>query len=62
MESVMMDMMYEIPSDSSIGICTVTKEAVEGTADPEIVYRDVTVPRKTLGTSRAKRDNKGEIA
>lgn len=62
MESVMMDMMYEIPSDSSIGICTVTKEAVDGTAEPEIVYRDVTVPRKTLGNSRAKRENKGEIA
>ena len=25
MESVMMDIMYEIPSDSSIGICTITK-------------------------------------
>ena len=62
MESVMMDMMYEIPSDSSIGICTVTKDAVNGTAEPEIVYRDVTVPRKTLGNSRAKRENKGEIA
>jgi len=62
MESVMMDMMYEIPSDSSIGICTVTKDAVDGNAEPEIVYRDVTVPRKTLGNSRAKRENKGEIA
>ena len=61
MESVMMDMMYEIPSDSSIGICTVTKEAVEGTAEPDVVYRDVTVPRKA-SASRAKRENKGEIA
>ncbi len=61
MESVMMDMMYEIPSDSSIGICTVTKEAVEGTAEPDVVYRDVTVPKKTPA-SRAKRENKGEIA
>ena len=62
MESVMMEMMYEVPSDSSIGICTVTKDAVEGNAEPEVVYRDVTVPRKTLGSSRAKRENKGEIA
>lgn len=61
MESVMMDMMYEIPSDSSVGICTITKEAVEGAAMPEIVYRDVTVPRKSL-TGRSKRDSKGEIA
>ena len=62
MENVMMDMMYEIPSDSSIGICTVTKEAVNGEAEPDVVYRDVAVPRKTLGTSRAKKENKGEIA
>ena len=61
MESVMMDMMYEIPSDSSVGICTVTREAVEGKEKPEIVYRDVTVPRKAL-VGRAKKDNKGEIA
>lgn len=61
MENVMMDMMYEIPSDSSVGICTVTKDAVEGKAKPEIVYRDVTVPRKSL-VSRAKKDSKGEIA
>ena len=56
-----MDMMYEIPSDSSLGICTVTKEAVEGTADPEVVYRDVAVPKKSP-VSRAKKENKGEIA
>jgi ATP-dependent Clp protease ATP-binding subunit ClpX len=61
MESVMMEMMYEIPSDSSVGICTVTKEAVEGKEKPEIVYRDVAVPRKTF-MGRAKKDSKGEIA
>ncbi len=48
MESVMMDMMYEIPSESGIGICTVTKDVVEGKAKPEIVYRGVAVPRKAL--------------
>ena len=30
MESVMMDTMYEVPSDSNVGICTVTKDAVDG--------------------------------
>ncbi len=29
MESLMMDTMYEIPSDSTIGICTITKDVVE---------------------------------
>lgn len=61
MESVMMDMMYEIPSDSNAGICTVTKDAVEGKSKPEIVYRDVSVPRKAL-VGRTRKDSKGEIA
>lgn len=61
MENAMMDIMYEIPSDSSVGICTVTKDAVEGKAKPEIVYRDVMVP-KTPGKGKDKKENKGEIA
>ena len=61
MENVMMDMMYEIPSDSNVGICTVTSDAVDGKGEPEIVYRDLTVPRKNL-LGRSKKDSKGEIA
>ena len=34
MESVMMDVMYQIPSDESIRKCIITKEAVEGTGEP----------------------------
>lgn len=40
MENVMMDTMYEIPSDDTIGQCIVTKAAVEGTEKPKIVHRD----------------------
>ena len=61
MENVIMDMMYEIPSDSNVGICTVTSDAVEGKGKPEIVYRDLTVPKKNL-LGRSKKDSKGEIA
>lgn len=61
MEDVMMDTMYEIPSDSSIGICTITEAVVEGKSEPELVYRENTVPRKSF-TGRAKRDKTGEIA
>ncbi len=61
MESVMMDMMYEIPSDSSVGICTITREAVEGSGEPEIVYRDVAVPRKAA-VGHSRKDKKGESA
>ena len=40
MESVMMDVMYEIPSDETIESCVITKEAVEGTSQPFIVHRE----------------------
>ena len=61
MESAVMDLMYEIPSDSSIGICTITKDVVNKTGEPELVYRDTAVPRKTL-SQRRKKDRPGEIA
>lgn len=61
LESVMMDLMYEVPSDSSIGICTITKAVVDKTGEPELVYRDMAVPRKTL-SQRLKKDKTGEIA
>lgn len=34
MEHIMMDTMYEIPSDESIKSCVITKEVVEGTGSP----------------------------
>lgn len=40
MESIMMDIMYEIPSDDTIEACVITKEAVEGTSQPFIVHRE----------------------
>lgn len=36
MESMMMDTMFEIPSDETIKHCTITKEVVEGTGQPKI--------------------------
>ena len=57
----MVDLMYEIPSDSTIGICTITRDVVEKTGKPEIVYRDTAVPRKAFG-QRLKKDRTGEIA
>ena len=41
MEETMMDLMYEIPSDQRIQKCIITKESVEGEADPEIVYGEM---------------------
>lgn len=39
MEKLMMDIMFDIPSDDSIRKCVITRESVLGTQDP-VVYRD----------------------
>lgn len=39
LESVMNEVMYEIPSDDNIARCTITKEAVDGSAKPLLEYR-----------------------
>ncbi len=41
MESVMMDVMYQIPSDESIKTCIITKDAVEGLGDPITIREEV---------------------
>ena len=40
MENIMMDVMYEIPSDDTIESCVITKESVEGNSQPFIVHRE----------------------
>ena len=39
-EKVMMDVMYEIPSDDTIAECILTKKAVDGEEKPLVRYRD----------------------
>ena len=61
LEKVMNDLMYEIPSDDTIGIVTITREVIEGTGQPDIVYRDTAV--HNVSSSRRLRPGKtGEIA
>ena len=36
MEKTLMDLMYTIPSDNTIRKCIITKEVVDGTAEPEL--------------------------
>ena len=64
MESAIMDLMYEIPSDDSIGICTITKDVVDKTGKPELVYRDVppAPAHKALGNRLRAGSKSGEIA
>ena len=41
MEKVMMDVMYQIPSDDTIKECVITKGAVEGTSEPLLIHREI---------------------
>ncbi len=41
MEKVMMDVMFQIPSDDTIEECVITKGAVEGTSEPLLIHREV---------------------
>ena len=44
-EEFMLDIMYEIPKDDSIGQVTITREYIEGTGGPVIQLRGQEVPR-----------------
>ncbi len=50
MESVMMDIMYRIPSDDTIEECIITKEAVEGNSEPLTLHKGDQRARR-LGTA-----------
>ena len=39
LENAMMDLMFRLPSDDTIGSCTVTAEVIDGTAQPELTTR-----------------------
>ena len=52
MESTLMDLMYQTPSDNTIRKCTITKEVVEGTGEPEIVRGEA--PALTAGHRNAR--------
>ena len=40
MEKVMMDVMFNIPSDDTIEECVITKEAVDGTSKPLVIHQE----------------------
>ena len=45
LEEFMLDIMYEIPKDDSIGQVIITREYIEGTGGPRILLRGQEVPR-----------------
>ena len=46
MEKIMMDVMYEIPSDDTIATCTITKDCALGLEEPQLTYRNQKVSKK----------------
>ena len=65
MEGSLMDLMYKIPSDDTIRKCTITKDVVEGTGEPEIVYGEAPAPAKKTNsrrTARTRQKGKPETA
>lgn len=61
MEETMMDVMYNIPSDSKVVKCIITKEAVEG-GEPTLIRAEEDKPRKAIVTKKSLKKNNGEIA
>lgn len=62
MENSLMDLMYKAPSDSTIRKAIITKEAVEGTGEPEIIHGDVPAQNVNRRNSRSRKKGKPETA
>ena len=61
MEDVIMDLMYEIPSQTDVSECLITKDVVEGKEKPMIEHSGVKV-KAAVPKKRVKTSNHGEIA
>lgn len=59
MEKSLMDLMYRTPSDKTIQKCILTKDAVEGTAEPEVIHGE-SVPAAGKKASRSRKKGKPE--
>ena len=60
-EAVMMESMFSVPTDTDVVKCIVTKEAAEGTAQPQLLRAEGGQPKKSLIKKALKR-NANEIA
>ena len=62
METSLMDLMYKAPSDNTIRKAIITKEAVEGTGEPEIIYGEAPAQPSARRNSRSRKKGKPETA
>jgi len=58
LESVMTDIMFEIPSDDTIDACVINKETIEGTGSPEVMHNG----KHRTAASKAARKSGDETA
>ena len=59
-EKAMLNVMYQVPSDETIGSVIITKESVLGEGEPKYIYREDEVVEKN--TRRRVRSHRNEIA
>lgn len=52
LEEIMRDIMFEIPTNKSISKCIITKEAVLKTAEPKIIYDDISTTMNKVATKK----------
>ena len=59
-----MDLMYRTPSDNTICKCIITKDAVDGTGEPEVVHGEQSAMQQntTRRNSRSRKTGKPETA
>ena len=62
MESTLMDLMYQAPSDDTIRKCIITQEVVEGTGKPEIVRGEAPAQPAGRKSPRVKKSGTPETA
>lgn len=64
MEKSLMDLMYRTPSDNTICKCIITKDAVDGTGEPEVVHGEQPAMQQntTRRNSRSRKTGKPETA
>ncbi len=59
LEEIMMDIMYDIPSNEQVEKCIITSEAVQRTGEPVLIYNE---NRQPIKRPRKKRTKQGETA
>ena len=62
MEKTLMDLMYKAPSDDTISKAVITKEAVEGTGEPEIIHGETPAQPVNRRHTRSRKKGAPETA